>query len=50
MNHEEYGSCVVCFCDFEEVENLIHEGWKISDGQITIDDWITEIKENYNGV
>ncbi|KKM73529.1 hypothetical protein LCGC14_1409560 [marine sediment metagenome] len=50
MHHEEHGSSVVCFCDFEEIEELIQEGWEISDKQKTIYDWIDEssAKENYD--
>jgi len=42
MHHKEHGSSVVCFCDFKEVEDLIHEGWEISKDQKTIDGWIKE--------
>ncbi len=35
MDHKKYGSCIVCFCDFKEVEELIHEGWKILNDQKT---------------
>ena len=44
MHHPEHGSCTVCFCEFSEVEELLSDGWKISDDQNTIYDWIDKIK------